>query len=353
MTSQSRPRNIYYKKPLGDAMSKLHILAIDGGGMKGLISAMVLEALEKKLQFYSGNEEARIADYFDLIAGTSTGAILTALYLKPGKDGRPEFSAEDAKNLYLERGKDIFSQSVSHYMATLGGLTGPKYSNKALKSILEQYLGNQDIAHLVKPCLMVSYDIYNASAHFFDSFSAQKKKNKNYYVKEAVLASSAAPTFFPPVMVTSMSGEKKCMIDGGICANNPAMCAFTEIMKLSTFHSIQDVHILSIGNAGNEYEYSCKNAKNWGIIGWSIPVVHTVMNAGKQVTDYELKMLYDTMKNSGNYIRIEKKYQKQVELPAMDDSSQEALEILTRIGNEMMKENDIKLEILAKSLTGN
>jgi patatin-like phospholipase/acyl hydrolase len=74
------------------------ILAIDGGGIRGIIPGQVLIALEREVRRQSGNSEARLADYFDFFAGTSTGGILTCLYLCPDPDdpGRALFSAEEA-----------------------------------------------------------------------------------------------------------------------------------------------------------------------------------------------------------------------------------------------------------------
>lgn len=180
-------------------MPKTYILAIDGGGMKGIISAMILNSLEQKLQKYSKNPNARIAEYFDMIAGTSTGAILAALYLMPDENGNPKYTAQDALNLYLEKGRKIFHQTVWRSVLTLNGIRSPKYSNKALETILAQYVGEQDIASLTKPCLIISYDIVNASAFFFDSGSAQRDRKRNYRLRDAVLASTAAPTYFPAV----------------------------------------------------------------------------------------------------------------------------------------------------------
>lgn len=117
--------------------------------------------------------------------------------------------------------------------------------------------------------------------------------------------------------------------------------------------SLHDTHILSIGNVCSEYEYCCKDAKGWGILGWTIPMIHTVMNAAKQVTDYELKMLYHTMKQGENYIRIEKKLYDMQTIPAMDDASASALAVFLQIGNELVKEKENILDNLARELVEN
>src|SRR3954471_2747681 len=106
----------------------MRILSIDGGGIRGIIPGQVLVALEQKLQRLSGKPELRIADAFDLIAGTSTGGILTCLYLCPDeKTGKPKFTAAAAVDLYLQNGDNIFDVSVWKALGSVGGIADEKY----------------------------------------------------------------------------------------------------------------------------------------------------------------------------------------------------------------------------------
>lgn len=79
----------------------MRILSIDGGGIRGILPGLILVCLEEKLKIKSGNPNARLGDFFDLVAGTSTGAILSAAYLCPNDKGKPKFSAQEAVNFYL------------------------------------------------------------------------------------------------------------------------------------------------------------------------------------------------------------------------------------------------------------
>ena len=92
-------------------MKKVRILSIDGGGIRGILPGIVLVHLEEKLQEKTGNEDMRLADVFDLMAGTSTGGILTLTYLMPDENNRPKFTAQKAVDLYLEKGGKIFDVS--------------------------------------------------------------------------------------------------------------------------------------------------------------------------------------------------------------------------------------------------
>lgn len=96
------------------------ILSLDGGGIRGIVPAQVLVTLEKKLQRASGNPDLRVADCFDLVAGTSTGGILACLHLCPQASSptRPRYSAEEALHFYLGRGPDIFERSIWERITT-------------------------------------------------------------------------------------------------------------------------------------------------------------------------------------------------------------------------------------------
>ena len=120
------------------------ILSIDGGGIRGIIPGRVLVALEQKLQSASNDNNARIADYFDLIAGTSTGGILACLYLCPQSDQRkrPKYTAQDAVDLYLEKGDEIFDIPIWHRLRSADGLRDEKYPADGLEEALDDYLGD-------------------------------------------------------------------------------------------------------------------------------------------------------------------------------------------------------------------
>lgn len=331
-------------------MPNYNILSIDGGGMKGLISAIVIEQLEKEIKQYSGNESAHICDYFDLIAGTSTGSILTGIYLCPDSFDRIKYTASDAVKLYQDHGKEIFTHKRCYGLKSLYGLHRSKYSNGNLSNLLNEYFGLVKLSHLRKPCLIPAYDIETGSAFFFNTISAKEDPDDDFYLKDAVLASAAAPTYFPPVVVDSLTHQKLCMVDGGISCNNPSMCAFVEAIKMPHFTSVDHVNIFSVGNISKEISYACKYTKKWGLIDWFNPLLHIFMDANKQTVDYQLKMLYDSMQNKDNYLRIEKIAENSHDIPDMDDASPKAMEYLTMIGHELITTYEDEIKAFAKRI---
>nr|CAB3500451.1 unnamed protein product [Digitaria exilis] len=87
------------------------VLSIDGGGIRGLIPSVIIASLEKKLQVLDG-DDARITDYFDVIAGTSTGGLIAAMLGVPNNEDtgrRPKFTAEQITGFYREHGREIFA----------------------------------------------------------------------------------------------------------------------------------------------------------------------------------------------------------------------------------------------------
>ncbi|MBS5931593.1 MAG: patatin-like phospholipase family protein [Clostridiales bacterium] len=327
------------------------ILSIDGGGMKGIVSALVLIELEDIIKKYTGANTVYLVDYFDLIAGTSTGSILAALLLCPNDRNRPKYTASDALNLYLTKGKTMFQTNPLHKLRTLGGLIGPKYKNKALVAELNSYFGSVKTAELLKPCLLTSYNMTTRDSLFFNSLSSLKSEDRNFNLADAVLASTAAPTFFPPSCIKSHDSCEDCLVDGGVFANNPSLCALIEALKLERTKNITDTMVLSIGNVYSAKSYDYNKVKHWGAINWAFPLLDVLMDASEQTVDYQLNKLYSTLGVSNQYLRVVANVKENV--PSMDDTSKEAIDRLLEIGHELVKKKHRDLEHYARMLLDN
>ena len=324
------------------------ILSIDGGGMKGIVSALVLIELEEIIKKYTGAEKVYLVDYFDLIAGTSTGSILAALLLCPNDCNRPKYTASDALDLYLTKGKTMFQTNPLHKIRTLGGLIGPKYKNKALSAELNSYFGTVKTSELLKPCLLTAYDMTTRDSLFFNSLSSLKSEERNFNLADAVLASTAAPTFFPPSCTKSYNSCEDCLVDGGVFANNPSLCALIEALKLERTKNINDTMILSIGNVYTAKSYDYNKVKYWGAVNWAFPILDILMDASEQTVDYQLNKLYSTLGIPNHYLRVVANVKENV--PAMDDTSKEAIDRLLEIGKELAKKKHRDLEHYAQML---
>jgi uncharacterized protein len=330
----------------------MRILSIDGGGIRGIIPGQVLVALEAAIQKITGDNTRRIADVFDLIAGTSTGGILTCLYLCPDGNNRSRFSAADAVNLYLQNGDDIFDVSIFKQITSLGGIADEKYDADPLEQILKKYLGDTKLSELLKPCLITSYDINRRAAKFFNSNDVKEEGAlRDFYVRDIARATSAAPTYFEPANISSFANEVFPLIDGGVFANNPAMCAFVEANSADPELEISDTLILSIGTGSADKPYHYSEAKNWGKLGWAIPVLDIIMSGVAETVDYQLKTLFKAAKCPHQYLRID------VDLTTtpsvdhrLDNASEENMRALEQIGAGLARIFDAQINAFARLL---
>jgi len=333
------------------------ILSIDGGGIRGIIPGQILVALEEKLKKLDNNPDGKIADYFDLIAGTSTGGILTCIYLCPSKDNpkHPRFSASEAVDLYLERGDDIFDISFWQKIRSVGGITDEKYDESELEEALHDYLDDLMLKDLIKPSLITSYDIKNRKGHFFKSHRAKTDKSYNFLVRDAARATSAAPTYFEVARAKSEANITYPLIDGGVFVNNPALCAYAEARTLK-FDNINkpkaaEMVILSLGTGNVDKPYYYKNAKDWGAIEWIVPVIDIMMSGVAETVDYQLKQIYDAVEKPNQYIRISPELGSANS--AMDDASLKNLKALKKAGVDSAIKHDKELTELAELLITN
>lgn len=281
---------------------------MDGGGIRGIISGQILCYVENKLKELTHDPSATISSYFDLIAGTSTGGILTCAYLCPGENSKPKFSAVDAVDIYLKSGPKIFHNSIWNEISSFHGIRGPKFSDYGLETNLLKYFGNIKLSDLLKPCLITSYDTRRRYVHLFTSHDAKQKSGYDFYIKDVARATSAAPSYFRTAGIRSISGVNYSLIDGGIFANNPALCGFAEASKLYSNPekplSVAEVMILSIGTGSVKKEYPYHKAKRWGSIQWIRPLIEMMMSGVSDTVDYQLQCLFAAAGKSDYYLRI-------------------------------------------------
>lgn len=329
----------------------MRILSIDGGGIRGILPGMLLVALEKKLQERAKKPTARIADYFDLVAGTSTGAILCSAYVCPDATGNPKFSAQEAVNFYLQDGDEIFDVGIWKNITSLGGVSDEKYSATELERVLKTAFGDTKLSELLKPTCFVAYDVSSRLPVIFKQHSAVAKK-RDFLVRDVLRGTSAAPTYFEAARIYSLPPlpQKYVLVDGGVVANDPALCAYSEAIKFSNVAGIKDMIIVSLGTGKKLQGYSYSEVKDWGPFGWAKPAIDIALEGGPQMTAYYLQQIASTVKNA-------KYYRLQPELygadPTLDNASRENLEQLHNAGPQNAAEFDKTLNEIAALLVSN
>ncbi|EKA7416338.1 patatin-like phospholipase family protein [Vibrio parahaemolyticus] len=328
----------------------MRILSIDGGGIRGILPGQILVALERKLQKKTNNSNARIGDYFDMVAGTSTGAILGAAYVCPDEmnRGRPKFSAAEAVNFYLEDGDEIFDVGFWRSIATLRGGRDEKYSAKELERVLNEAFGETKLSELLKPTCFVSYDVTRRLPRIFKQHTAIKK-NKDFLVRDLLRGSTAAPTYFEAARIYSLPPlkQKFVLIDGGMVANDPALCAYSEAIKFDGVSGIKDMVIVSLGTGKRLKGYTYSEVKDWGPLGWAKPSIDIALEGGPQMTEYYLKQISSTVENS-KYYRIQPELYGAA--PDLDNATPENLENLRDAGIRNAEMHDELLNEIADML---
>ena len=256
------------------------ILSLDGGGVRGILPAEILAYIEART--------ARPCHkLFDLISGTSTGGII-ALGLgikRPGPGaGAGVLSARALSDFYVERSPDIFPKPS---LLRRCGLFGPKYSADPLTSILWDIFKDARLSDAVVPLLIPSYDLVGQVPFFFKSHRARKHPDYDYPARWVARATSAAPTYFPPLHL----GDR-CLVDGGVFANNPAMAAYAEARAIFR-RTAPDTRylVVSIGTGDRKDNVHTAGSARWGLVKWARLLLPLFIDSVSEAIDYEAEQI--------------------------------------------------------------
>lgn len=316
------------------------ILSLDGGGIRGVIPALVLDALETRLS-------GPVAEVFDLIAGTSTGGILALGLTKPDAEGKPEFSAAELVDLYAEHGWTIFSRSLAHDIKAVDGMREEKYSAKNLEQILEQYFGDTPLSAAVKDVLVSAYEIESRTSWFFTRHKAQQDPAENDFpMKKVARATSAAPTYFEPLnLETNAAPDYWALIDGGVFANNPAMCAVAEAFST---HEADELFVVSLGTGSQTRRIPFDKAAGWGLIGWARPILDVVFDGVSDTVDYQVRQVCRSTEEVERYFRFQADLD--IAKDDMDDASADNIHSLKLQATQMIDKRADDLDRVAELL---
>ncbi len=224
------------------------ILSLDGGGVRGIFSARVLDLINKKL-------DIDIYNTFDLVVGTSTGSVVAA-------------AVATKYNLSkLVKDYDCCATKIFKKRFSLCGLLKSKYDAKVLENLLRDSFGETTLGNIKKPLIINATNVSTGKVHVFKSSYQKDRRNGDYFrdrevpLYKAVLASCAAPVYFDPV---DIEGDLVC--DGGLWANNPAVVGYVD--AISNFQETHtNIRMLSIG-AGKQNQFYFP-ASWWGLLtGW-------------------------------------------------------------------------------------
>ncbi len=285
------------------------VLSIDGGGIRGLIPAIVCKALEDTTQ-------KQLCTIFDLLAGTSTGGII-ALGLAAAID------ADKLVTVYRELGPRIFAKPRSW----LPSFMHPKYETEGLASVLREQLPARQLRDVTSPVMVTAYDLLQRQPVVLKSWDP----DIDFTIREAARATSAAPTYFAP----AKSANGRVLIDGGVYCNNPALLSYIEARRL---WPDEQIFVLSLGTGNLSTSIMYEDASKWGLARWALPLLDCVFDGVSASTHNAMEYLAKLQRSNLNYSRLQVTLDKSCE--QMDDTSTYAMTNLVRLGNSLVIEHE-------------
>ncbi|XP_052165996.1 patatin-like protein 2 [Oryza glaberrima] len=353
------------KSPPPSYGSIVTVLSIDGGGVRGIIPGTILASLEEKLQELDG-ADARIADYFDVIAGTSTGGLVTAMLTAPNDQGRPLFAAKDINDFYLKHCPKIFPPRSIPIVGLFQSMAGPKYDGKYLHSVVQSLLGDKRVNETITNVVIPTFDIKLLQPITFSRFDAQIDVSKNALLSDVCISTSAAPTYLPGHRFQTKDKDGKPrefnLVDGGVAANNPTLLAMTHVSKQILLGKQDDFFpikpadygkfmILSLGTgtAKIEEKYDAVQSGKWGMINWvyhdgSSPLIDSFSQASADLVDIHASVLFQALHCEKSYLRIQDD-ELTGDTASVDVSTPENLNRLVDVGKALLKKRACKVNL--------
>ncbi|GMN60577.1 hypothetical protein TIFTF001_029656 [Ficus carica] len=281
------------------------ILSIDGGGIRGIIPGVILEYLESHLQELDG-EDVRLADYFDVISGTSTGGLVTAMLAAPDAKNRPLFAAKDILPFYLEHSPKIFPQASGPFASVidlLKAVKGPKYNGKYLRNLIRDRLGQTGLHQTLTNVVIPTFDVKKLQPTIFSSYQA----------------------------LVAISEAAKQILRKNQDFNSSKPMDYNRFLVIS----------LGTGSNRSEKKYNSKMASKWGVISWiynngSTPIIDCYMEAGADMVDYHNCVVFQAFQSENSYLRITDDTLKG-DVASADIATEENLKKLVEVGQLLLK----------------
>ncbi|MED6143687.1 hypothetical protein PIB30_008329 [Stylosanthes scabra] len=339
----------------------LTVLSIDGGGIRGLIPAVALQYLEEELQRIEGDKNVRIAEYFDVISGTSTGGLITAMLTAPTDDivnPRPKYTTERIVSFYVDEGEQIFPTKNDPPIWQ----QGPKHNGEYLQRRLKEELGSIRLDQTFTKVVIPTFDIMRISPTIFSSYKVEQAQYKylNALLADICIATSAAPTILPAyhfTVETDNTVTEFDMIDGGLSAGNPTLVALSEIGQerdkhpelypmMASSDDYSNVLVVSFGcgvqDASLRPGFSADTVNGWTVTQWARllvgdrrPLTEFSYDGAMDTMDYYIYSVFKAHDAENNYLRVQADDLTK-DMAKMDNVDEKNLQDLVACANRML-----------------
>ncbi|KAK4480328.1 hypothetical protein RD792_013399 [Penstemon davidsonii] len=302
---------------------KICVLSVDGGGMRSILSGKTLSYLEKALKNKSGNPDARIADYFDVAAGTGVGGIFTAMLFAANDQNRPIYNADDTWKFLAAEGKKFYRRVskkrgfLNRVFSKTGGATAAAAGSTGLENAMKDAFKDEKtgrsltLKNTLKPVLIPCYDLTSTAPFVFSRADALETDSYDFNLWEVCLATSAEPGLFDPVCMKSVDGLTRCVgVDGSLVMSNPTAAAITHVLhnkqEFPFVRGVEDILVLSVGAGGGVVEgsFDYEQVKKWTAKDWARPLARISGEGSAEMVDHAVAMAYGQSRSS-NYVRIQ------------------------------------------------
>nr|XP_043611296.1 probable inactive patatin-like protein 9 [Erigeron canadensis] len=241
---------------------KTRVLSIDGGTGTNTTSAIpsgaALIHLEHQIQLKTGNPNARIIDFFDIVAGTGIGGLLALLInLSDGSStNRPLYTAKQAVKLITDRQNKLYKvKNLYNRVFRQKTRLCSKSMDNALKQALTRNTDNKvlTLSDTCKPCIVPCFDLHTSAPFVFSRADACESKSYDFELWKVIRATSCDPSLMKPFKLSSIDGKTSCLaIDGGLVMNNPSAAVVTHVLHnkrdFPLVNGVEDLLVLSLGN---------------------------------------------------------------------------------------------------------
>ncbi|AFY55348.1 patatin [Rivularia sp. PCC 7116] len=338
---------------------KYKVLSIDGGGIRGIVPAIILKEIEQRTQ-------KRIWELFDLIAGTSTGGFLAMILTMPNPENpnTARYSMEEIINMYRKDGKNIFHEPFLESLTEVDDLLRPKYPSEGRQKIAEKYFQDAVLQDALTNIFITSYDIELRVPVFFinnstfqrHSGTSFRKLCTDYKMIEAAMATSAAPTFFEPYKLAMRGCDDAgdyALVDGAMFANNPTALAIVEAIIYSQNHGeeigLENILVASFGTGSLTRKFPYDEAVNWGKLQWLQPLINIFLDGASEVANYQLRQLLPDAQNiDKQYYRFQKELTEAND--DLDNTTEENMKLLEKVAHTIISEQSRELDKLCEHL---
>ena len=309
---------------------KFRILCIDGGGLRGIVPVLILQHIESM-------QGVKIHSMFDMVSGTSAGGIIASGLVASSDGISPDLSMEILSDLYSTHSTTIFpppKNFIGRVWMFVTSLLSPRYSTMGLKTILSKYFGNLKLSNSLKLLVIPSYDLINQEVIVFKSRKASED-GQDALLSDVCMATSAAPTYFPGHTLVH-NGSLRLLVDAGIFANNPAIIAISEAIKMGV--SPQDIEIISIGT-GKQPPSMSNFRQNMGLLEWACNILDVTGSATSNTITYQSNYIV------GKNLRLDISFPCKVDFT---DTNSKTHEIMKKCVQDQIIDNDkVKKQIRA------